>query len=255
MMDLRQILPLFVLPVGLMLLLVLAGLCFRRRGPIWAGLVLLWLSSTPLVSRTLTRASEGWAERVPAAEAGNADAIVVLSGGRTVAPGRAAVSEWRDPDRFFGGLELYRAGKAPLLVFTGGWVPGEPSPTLEGEILAGYARAMGVSADSVVTTGRVSNTAEEATEVAALLRGRRSTTPAAGRSPSVLLVTSAFDMLRARRLFERAGVDGHPLPSRLPGTGQRRRPRLGFRPFGRGPEADGPGVAGAVWPAVLWRLR
>jgi hypothetical protein len=28
--------------------------------------------------------------------------------------------EWGDPDRFFGGIALFKAGKAQKLVFTGG---------------------------------------------------------------------------------------------------------------------------------------
>jgi hypothetical protein len=58
-----------------------------------------------------------------AVDASEADAIVVLSEGRVVVPGKAAVSEWSDADRFFGGVELFRAGKSPLLVFTGGAAP------------------------------------------------------------------------------------------------------------------------------------
>ncbi|MFL0774594.1 MAG: hypothetical protein AB8A39_07525 [Prochlorococcus sp.] len=60
---------------------------------------------------------------IAAAEASCAEAIVVLSGGRHPAPGAARVSEWHDPDRFMAGLDLYRAGKAPRLLFTGGASP------------------------------------------------------------------------------------------------------------------------------------
>ncbi len=209
---LSKVLPAFVLPIGLTLLLVLAGLWTRRRALIWAGLAVLWLSSTPLLSNGLIRAVEGHAVRIQATDAPRADAIVVLSEGRIVAPGKAAISEWEDPDRFFGGVELLKAGKAPLLVFTGGWAPWEPSAPPEGEVLVRYATAMGLPADSVVTTGRVRNTAEEATAVAALLRARR-TVGAVGKSgPTVLLVTSAFHMARARRLFQRAGMSVEPFP-------------------------------------------
>lgn len=113
MIYLHNILPVFVLPVGITLLLVLAGLRLRRRALIWSGVAVLWLSSTPFISGLVVRAAERWAERGLAADASEADAIVVLSEGRAVAPGKAAVSEWNGPDRFFGGLELYRAGKAP----------------------------------------------------------------------------------------------------------------------------------------------
>ncbi len=101
MLYLSKILPIFFLPVGVTLLLVLAGLWLRRRALIWTGVAVLWLGSTPLISALAVRAAEAWAERGQAANASDADAIVVLSGGRVVAPGKAAISEWSDADRFF----------------------------------------------------------------------------------------------------------------------------------------------------------
>ena len=147
-----------------------------------------------------------------AADAFEADAIVVLSEGRVVAPGKAAVSEWNDADRFFGGVELFKAGKSPLLVFTGGAAPWEPNAAPEGDVLAGYAKGMGVPDGQIVKTPRVTNTAEEALAVATLLRGRLSGPTWRGGPPRVLLVTSAFHMPRARRLFERAGMSVIPFP-------------------------------------------
>jgi uncharacterized SAM-binding protein YcdF (DUF218 family) len=211
-MYLHKILPLFMLPVGITLILVLAGLRLRRRALIWSGVAVLWLSSTPLVSGLAVRAAEGWAERGLATDAPQADAIVVLSEGRVVAPGKAAVSEWNDADRFFGGVELFKAGKSPLLVFTGGAAPWEPNAAPEGDVLAEYAKAMGVPDGQILKTPRVTNTAEEAVAVATLLRGRLSGPTWRGGPPRVLLVTSAFHMPRARRLFERAGMSVIPFP-------------------------------------------
>ena len=37
--------------------------------------------------------------------------------------GDSSCIEWGDPDRFFGGLALFKAGKAQKLVFTGGKMP------------------------------------------------------------------------------------------------------------------------------------
>jgi uncharacterized SAM-binding protein YcdF (DUF218 family) len=123
-----------------------------------------------------------------------------------VAPGKAAVSEWGGADRFFGGVELFEAGRSPLLVFTGGAAPWEPNAALEGDVLAGYAKAMGVPDGQILKTPRVTDTAEEAIAVATLLRGRLAD------PPRVLLVTSAYHMSRARRLFERAGMSVIPFP-------------------------------------------
>jgi uncharacterized SAM-binding protein YcdF (DUF218 family) len=209
---LHKLLPVFFLPVGVTLVLWLAGLLFRRRILLWIGLAVLWLCSTPLVSVVAIRAAEGWAVRGRAVDAPEADAIVVLSAGRVLAPGPAAISEWGDADRFFGGVDLFRSGKAPFLVFTGGSRAPKLDVPLEGEVLAGYARELGVPAAGIVTTGPVANTAEEARAVAALLRGRRATSSAPRFVARVLLVTSAFHMPRARWLFERAGLQVEPFP-------------------------------------------
>lgn len=202
----NKILPIFVLPLGITIILMLAGLVLRRRVLVWLSLAILWISSTPLISSPLMRAAEGWADRSVAADVANADAIVVLGGGRVIAPGPGATSEWNDPDRFFGGVELFQLGKAPLLVFTGTPHSWGPNGRLEGEILKRYATAMGIPDEEIITTGRVLNTAEEAAAVSALLHARQAS------PPHVLLVTSAFHMTRAQALFERAGLMVTPFP-------------------------------------------
>lgn len=213
MIYLHKILPIVLLPVGIVLLVVSAGLLLRRRSLIWTGVVVLWVCSTPVVSGQLLRAVEGATVRGVASAAPAAEAIVVLSGGRIVAPGAAAISEWVDADRFFGGMELFQAGKAPLLVFTGGRLPWEPNTVRpEGDILAEYATDLGVPAAGVVTTGAVATTAEEAVAVAALLSARRTRPGEPPKAPRILLVTSAFHMARAQRLFARAGMEVIPFP-------------------------------------------
>jgi uncharacterized SAM-binding protein YcdF (DUF218 family) len=202
----NKILPIFVLPLGITIMLMLTGLLLHRRALIWLSLCVLWISSTSLVSAPLMRAAEGWAERPLAADVVNADAIVVLSGSRVLAPGAGETSEWNDPDRFFGGVELFQQGKAPLLVFTGAPHSWHSKGRLEGDILKRYATAMGIPGERIITTGRVLNTAEEAAAVWALLQARQAT------PPHILLVTSAFHMPRAQALFERAGFVVTPFP-------------------------------------------
>lgn len=179
---------------------------------IWTGLAVLWLGSTPLIGDYLLRSAEGWAERGQAIDAPHADAIVVLSGGRLVAPGVAAISEWSDADRFYGGVELFQAGKAPLLIFTGGWAPWEPKARPEGDISIEYAKALGVPGENAITTGAVVNTAEEAQAVAALLNKKAIRVEDGAGKFRILLVTSAFHMKRAQWLFERAGLQVIPFP-------------------------------------------
>jgi uncharacterized SAM-binding protein YcdF (DUF218 family) len=203
---LSKVLPLFVLPFGVSLLLLIWGLVRRRRAGLAAGLLLLLVSSNPFVGDFLIRWTEEWAERRPALAMPVTDAIVVLSAGRVIPPGSSGVSEWGDANRFFGGLELFQAGRAPLLVFTGAWLSWNPSAPLEGDVLADVARASGVPDANIAVTGTVSNTADEAREVAQLLRARGLP------HPRVLLVTSAFHMPRARRQFEQHGLVVEPFP-------------------------------------------
>ncbi len=204
--SVSKILPLFVLPLGVAIVLVVLSVIFRKR---WMGIAaagILYVSSTPLVSNAALSAIEGDAVRLAASAVPTADAVVVLSTGRSLAPGPARVSEWSDPDRFFAGLDLYRAGRAPLLVFTGGWSPVFPDVPLEGDVLAGLAQELGVPASAIMTTGRVANTEQEAGAVGADLKKRGVV------SPKIILVTSAFHMPRATGLFRRAALEVFEFP-------------------------------------------
>ena len=199
---LSKLLPLAVLPLGLSLILLLVGWIGRWRWPVLTALLLLWVFSLGLVSQGLWRWLEAPWQRRAATAAPRADAIVVLSGGRHPAPGAARVSEWEDPDRFLAGLDLYRAGKAPRLLFTGGASPFRPGQPPEGQRYLQEARQLGIPAAAMASTPPVVNTAEEAAAIRQLL-------PARAR---ILLVTSAFHMRRAQRLFERQGLKVLPFP-------------------------------------------
>ena len=198
---------LFPLPLGLSLILLLAGLI--GRWPVIAAVVLLWVCSLGLVSQTLWRWLEAPWQRTTAAEAPSAEAIVVLSGGRHPAPGAARVSEWHDPDRFLAGLDLYRAGKAPRLLFTGGASPFRPGQPPEGQRYLREAQQLGIPSGVMASTPPVVNTAEEAVAIRRLLEASGN---ASVLSTRILLVTSAFHMRHAQRLFERQGLVVEPFP-------------------------------------------
>lgn len=85
-------------------------------------MVLLLLFSLVLVSQRLRRWLETPWFRQAAVEAPVADAIFVLSGGHHPAFGAARLNEFHDNDNDLlqAGLDLYRASKAPKLLFTGG---------------------------------------------------------------------------------------------------------------------------------------
>ena len=200
---LSKLLPLALLPLGFSLILLVVGLVGRWRWPVITAALLLWVFSLGLVSQSLWRWLEAPWQRRSAMEAPQADAIVVLSGGRHPAPGPARLSEWHDPDRFLAGLDLFRAGKAPRLLFTGGASPFRPGQPPEGQRYLQEARQLGIPAAAMASTPPVLNTADEAVAIRRLLPARQS---------RVLLVTSAFHMRRAQRLFESQGLQVLPFP-------------------------------------------
>ena len=200
---LSKLLPMALLPLGFSLILLVVGLVARWRWPVITAALLLWVFSLGLVSQSLWRWLEAPWQRRSALEAPHADAIVVLSCGRHPAPGPARLSEWHDPDRFLAGLDLFRAGKAPLLLFTGGSSPFSPGQRPEGQHYLKEAAMLGVPAAAMASTPTVRNTADEALAIRRLLPARQS---------RVLLVTSAFHMRRAQRLFERQGMQVLPFP-------------------------------------------
>jgi len=204
MMYLHKILPALFLPVGIALALLAAAAVTKKRAPLYMALLLLIFSSNPLASNLLFRMVESFESRPLTASLSPADAIVVLSGMLMSSPSAdgGTVTEWDDPDRFFAGVELFKAGKAPLLVFTGGKLPWLPADPPEGNVLAPLAVQFGVPSDRVAVTPTVENTEDEAREVSRYL----------GVGKRIILVTSAFHMPRARHVFTAYGLDVVPFP-------------------------------------------
>jgi len=200
MLILNKILPILLLPLGFTLLCLFAGLIFRKKLLLWCALVVLWTFSMPVIGDRLMRFVEAGTVRTPVSSVQKADAIVVLSGMIRQVDG-APLGEWSDAvDRFEGGVELFKAGKAPVIVFTRGQMPWQPDATPEGELLAKRAMLLGVPQSAIRLSSKVGNTADEALAAATLL----------GERKKILLVTSAFHMRRAQLLFEHAGFEVLP---------------------------------------------
>jgi len=217
MLILSKLLPLLVLPPGICLLLALAGLLLRRKWLIWFSVALLWLLSMPVVGDALLLQIEKPYRPVPVQHVNSADAIVVLSGMMRQGDG-LPLGEWGDAaDRFDGGLMLYKAGKASLLVFTRGQLPWQPDFVPEGELLAQRARLRGVPPESIRLTSNVANTAQEAVAAARLLGAT------SGEPKRIILVTSAFHMQRAVGMFRVSGFEVEPYPVDFRVTGSKCR--------------------------------
>jgi uncharacterized SAM-binding protein YcdF (DUF218 family) len=181
----------------LVIIVILIGLIKNKKKLIYIAIGVLYIISTPIFSNNFFKLVEGSEYRKPISAIDSADAIVVLSGMLEINEvGDSTYVEWGDPDRFFGGIALFKAGKSQKLVFTGGKMPWDKAKKTEGEVLKEYAILNGIPAKKVFVTKDVENTADEAVAVNELI------------SPSkrIILVTSAYHMYRASRLFEKEGI-------------------------------------------------
>ena len=204
MIYLHKILPLLASPLFLVIILFLWGLIFRSRRAGLAAICILTVCSLPVFSNKLISYLERDYSLLRPASAKNADAIIVLSGMvRTIQGANGLDYEWTEAsDRIFAGIDLIKENKAPVLVLTGGklpWSVGKP----EGEYLRDIAEEFGVPSDIILLTENVQNTDQEAKAVAKLLNKD---------VPNIILVTSAFHMPRAQKVFETAGIVVSPFP-------------------------------------------
>ena len=198
MIYLHKILPTFVLPIMLVIIVILIGLIQNKKKLIYIAIGFLYILSTPICSNNFFKLVEGSEYKEPISAIDSADAIVVLSGMLEINEVEdSTYIEWGDPDRYFGGIALFKTGKAQKLVFTGGKMPWNKAKKSEGEVLRDYAISNGIASEKIFITKDVENTADEAVGVKELI------------SPSkrIILVTSAFHMYRAKRLFEKEGFE------------------------------------------------
>ena len=202
MIYLHKILPLIASPMFLVIVLITWGIVFRSRIAGILAVSILIICSLPIFSNKLITSLENEYMLSDASSAKTADAIVVLSGMvRTIDSKNGLYYEWGEAsDRIFAGIELIKKNKAPIMILTGGklpWSVGKP----EGEYLKDVAIKYGVPSKNILLTENVENTDQEAKAVARLLNEA---------SPKIILVTSAFHMPRAQKVFEAAGINTEP---------------------------------------------
>lgn len=205
----NKLLPAFVLPIGIVTLLILLAGWKKWRWAAWLAAAALLASSTGVVGNALLRSLENAYPARSIASLPEADAVLVLGG--ILSPGKATglVTEWSEAvERFEAGVEIVQRGKARLVLFTG-----DPRGS-EGSALQREAIERGVPRERTAVIGAVGNTADEAAQLKryAQQHGLK----------RVVLVTSAWHLPRAMRLFQGAGVELTPFPvdyRALPNTG------------------------------------
>ena len=145
---------------------------------------------------SLTPAPNIIAARIQADEVlQTSDAIVVLGAG-TIGKGMLKDDSMR---RTIRGIELYKRGLAPLIIFSGDERRNEPA---EAAVRAEMARALGVPQEAILRLDRTRTTREESIQTADLLRQRN--------AKRITLITDSMHTRRAKRLFERVGLEVYP---------------------------------------------
>lgn len=196
-------------PMGILVIGCFVGLALRRCGArdgrrglrrLGTALVavsagLFWTLSCGVVTRWIGVPLEGEeVSRTDAPDPGGCDAIVLLGGGMGAHEKCGRAEMFSGADRVWEAARQWKAcrnGRVKLAL-SGEGVERSTVPLL---------KDLGVDEKALVFFPEARNTEEEARMVAA--SGVR----------RVRLVTSAWHMPRARRLFERAGLDVQPAPT------------------------------------------
>tara|TARA_Y100000389_G_C17313964_1_gene439456 strand:- start:61 stop:801 length:741 start_codon:yes stop_codon:yes gene_type:complete len=198
MIYLHKILPLLISPLLIVLIIILIGTIFKSKKISLLGLLILIFCSLPIVSNKLIFYLEKDYSIQDISTVSKADAIVVLSGMIEVIKTNNNLDyEFNDSiDRILSGIDLFKENKAPLLILTNGklpWSIGIP----EGEYLKNFSIKYGIPEESILLTKNVQNTDQEAKSIKKLLNTNEA---------NIILVTSAFHMPRAKKVFEAANI-------------------------------------------------
>jgi len=204
---LTKLVPVFVYPVGLVIILTCIGLVmaiFARRRIAFTllgtALSWLWLASMPAFAdwaiATLERQHPPQAiETMP-----TADIAIVLGGavGQPVPP-RVQVDLNKSFDRVFQAIQLYHAGRVKKVFVTGGNLPWLPDAVPEAELIRSLLIDWGnIPTDAIEIATQSRNTYENALEIKELWEDQP--------FESAFLITSAAHMPRAVAVFQKAGL-------------------------------------------------
>ena len=204
---LTKLMPIFVYPLGLVILISIIGLVLAGMGRRRLALVFgvgaaswLWVASMPVFADWAIATLEQQYPAVPLEEMPHADVAIVLGGAVSQpAPPRVEVDLNKSIDRVFYAAKLFHAKRVRSVFVTGGNIPWRPSVVPEAELIRSLLVDWGqVPAKAIEITTQSRNTYENALEIKEL-RGERP-------FDSALLVTSAAHMPRAMAVFEKAGL-------------------------------------------------
>jgi uncharacterized SAM-binding protein YcdF (DUF218 family) len=209
---LSKVVTAFISPLGTALALGLIALLIvatkRRRLALGlSAFAIFWLGlwSLPVASNWLREIVEGQPGDGLVADISPAQAIVILGGGVSPPPlQQARPNLGAAADRVWYGASLYHAGKAPVVVLSGGSDP-RTSRMSEAEAMLWLLKDLGVPNSAVLMEDKSRTTVQNAQFTAAILKERG--------IEHILLVTSALHMRRATERFEAEGLTVTPAPT------------------------------------------
>jgi uncharacterized SAM-binding protein YcdF (DUF218 family) len=198
---LTKLLSLFIYPLGAAILISASALAlsftsWRRIGQVLLGCALaaLWIAATPAFANWLSWRLESQVPPVSLESLPQSDAVILLGG--------TPVS------RMMRALRLYRAGKAPFIVITGGNLPWQRAGVPEAQRVADFLVEIGAPRSALILETGSRNTRENAVNTAAIFKehGWR----------HGLLVTEGLHMPRALASFHEVGLDVTPAATDIP---------------------------------------
>ncbi|NJK30795.1 MAG: YdcF family protein [Acaryochloris sp. RU_4_1] len=199
-----KLLPLLIYPLGLTsLLLGFAIATFWKRpkaAALSVGLALgvLFMSANHWVGYGLVGLLEG--QYPPLQGSPPADVIIVLGGcTRSAHSPRPWVEVSEEGDRLLYAAKLYREGKTPKMILTGGRVDWQGGGQAEALDMAELIQSMGVPKSALILEPESRNTYENALKVNQILKAQK-------LDGSLLLVTSARHMPRSMAIFQKLGL-------------------------------------------------
>jgi len=198
-------------PTSVCLILLLGAAAFQKRKVasricFWLAVAVLLVCGNGWVIGALARHLE-W-QNLPPNPVPQADCILILSGGlQSRIPPRPTIEVGEAGDRVLYGAYLFRQGKAPRVLCTGGVATGGIAPVPAAQEMAEFLEMLGVPKPAILIETKAANTRQHARNLQTVLQEQG--------FKRVLLVTSAMHMPRSLGVFRRGcpGIEFIPAPT------------------------------------------
>ena len=198
-------------PTSICLVLLACAVVFRKRKALCRACFALAVGALLICGNgwivgALTRHLE--CQNLPPDPVPQADCILILSGGTlSHIPPRPTIEITDAGDRVLYGAYLYRQGKAPRVICTGGLANAATGQRAYADDMADLLEMIGVPQEAVIKETKAGDTHEHATNLYPLFQKER--------FKRVLLVTSAMHMPRSVGVFRHLcpGIEFIPTPT------------------------------------------